>query len=196
VPDPNAPKGVNTAIIGTEKNSSYIFADGTIYNYSSLVGDAKDCGDTWLAYFGEDSLANLEENNLEKNQSVKDGYVVSNIMTFLSAADGEKYAQAIINIENAQILYIDVTRIVSVTYKHQINPDSTVALTTTTLANRDVLCHIALTKTDSGFVFGDVPDFVHGYMWRSWMLLTSAFVTMQPMVSVESMSAVFCKVVA
>ena len=189
VPDPNAPNGVNTAIIGTEKNYTYLFADGTTYNYSSLIGDAKDCGDSWLGYHVGDPLTDLE-----KNPYVQTGYIISDLLTSLSVFDGEKYAQALVNLENAQTLYIDVTRILSVTYKHQINPSSTVASTTTTLTSKDVLCHIELIKNDNGFLYGDTPEFIHG-QWYSQIAPTSTSVTIQPIVPVEAIGIVLCRVI-
>jgi hypothetical protein len=58
-------------------------------------------------------------------------------------------------LRNAQTLYIDVSKICSVSY--QGNSSSTAA-TTTTLASDEILCHIALIKTENGFVYGTYTE--------------------------------------
>jgi hypothetical protein len=79
----------------------------------------------------------------------------------VSAENDERSVQALINIESSQTIYVDVTRVITVTYKLQTNPGSSVASTTTTLASNEVLGHIELVKTDFGFASGNVPSFMH-----------------------------------
>jgi hypothetical protein len=54
--------------------------------------------------------------------------------------------KAVTDIRNAQTLYIDVSKVSTVTVKGHV--------TVTTPASNDILQHIELTKTDSGFLYG------------------------------------------
>ncbi len=56
----------------------------------------------------------------------------------------------VVNIQNANTLYIDVSRLSYVTFKGNV--------TTMTTQPSGVLQHIELTKTDSGFVYGSMED--------------------------------------
>jgi hypothetical protein len=160
VPDPNGPDGANTAIIEWG-DGFWTFADGTKYNIKDIIGYAEGSGTAGLAYFEADSTANLEENHLTKNPVIQAGYLVGHGDAFLSEAKGEKSAQALTNLKNAQTLYADVTRAMTITYHHQANTSSTTSSITTTLSNNsEVLGHIELAKTDFGFASGPVPDFM------------------------------------
>ncbi|MCL1976642.1 MAG: hypothetical protein FWG55_00805 [Candidatus Bathyarchaeota archaeon] len=159
VPDPNSPYGATTAIMEWG-DGFWTFADGTKYNVKDIIGYAEGSGASGLAYCGIDPIANLEENHLAKNPIIQAGHLVGHGNALLSEVQGEKFAQALANLRNAPTLYIDVTRVMTVTYHHQVDADSTTSSITTTLANSEVLGHIELAKTDFGFASGSVPDFM------------------------------------
>jgi hypothetical protein len=130
------PGGVYMAITGSGGNK-FTFADGTTYDGNAIVGDSICGGGTVLANL----LGNLE---LQKN-------IVTIVGSYIANYNGDNAVQALPELRNAQTLYIDVSKICSVSF--QGNSTSTTA-TTTTLASNEILCHIELTKTENGFVYG------------------------------------------
>jgi hypothetical protein len=63
-------------------------------------------------------------------------------------------------LRSAQSLYVEVTRIMSVTYHHTSANVSATPSTTTVLANNEVVANIELTKVDGGFEYGDYEQIV------------------------------------
>jgi hypothetical protein len=73
------------------------------------------------------------------------GYTMGLISTYIFGADPYNLPQAATEIRNAQTLYIDVSKVCSVTVKGNV--------TVTTPATNEVLAHIVLTNIGSGFGF-------------------------------------------
>jgi hypothetical protein len=62
-----------------------------------------------------------------------------------------------INLRDAKTIYVDVTRVVTVTYRHQAVSDPAVSSLITIFGNNKVICHAELAKTNFGFAFGPLP---------------------------------------
>jgi hypothetical protein len=171
IPDPNRPDGANTAII-TWGDGFWEFADGTKYNVKDVIGSTDGSGGIAFMYYELDA-DNLEENHLAKNPMIQAGYFVGSGCAVLSTGDGEK-------LEHTSTLYVDVTRVMTVTYNHQTNADSTTSSTTTTLATSEVLSHTVLSKTDFGFASGPVPDFMLNNIMFAHVLPPDTTTVLQP----------------
>jgi hypothetical protein len=137
---PGIPGGVYSAITGSGCNIFY-FADGTTYDGNAIAGDSV-CG-------GGQVLSNIPGVLPDKN------YTVAVVGSYIADYNGNNAVQTLPELRNAQALYIDVSKICSVSY--QGNSTSTTA-TTTTLASNEILCHIELIKTEKGFVYGTYTE--------------------------------------
>ena len=124
------PGGVYTAITGSGANT-FTFADGTVYNGPKNG----DCGGGMVLY-------NIPGTPMQNFTDV----VVSD---YILSYNGNPASQALTELQNAKVVYIDVSRICSVSFEGNAN-----TATTTTLATNQVLQHIVLTKTGNGFVYG------------------------------------------
>jgi hypothetical protein len=136
---PGIPGGVYLAITGSGGNK-FTFADGTTYDGNAVVGDSV-CG-------GGKVIANMPGRPVAN-------YTVAVVGSHITDYNGNNAVQTLTELRNDQALYIDVSKICSVSY--QGNSSSTTA-TTTTLASDEILCHIALTKTQNGFVYGTYTE--------------------------------------
>ena len=134
------PGGVYLAITGSGSNK-FTFADGTTYDGNAVVGDSICGGGKVLC-------------NILGVQPVEE-YTVAVVGSYIADYKGNSVVQTLPELRNAQALYVDVSKICSVSY--QGNSSSTAA-TTTTLASDEILCHIALAKTDNGFVYGTYTE--------------------------------------
>ena len=134
------PSGCYMAITGSGGHIFY-FADGTTYDGNVVAGDSI-CG-------GGQVIANIPGVLPEKN------YTVAVVGSYIADYKGNNAVQTLPELRNAQTLYIDVSKICSVSY--QGNSSSTTA-TTTTMASNEILCHIELTKTETGFVYGTYTE--------------------------------------
>ena len=128
------------AITGSGGHIFY-FADGTTYDGNVVAGDSI-CG-------GGQVIANIPGVLRDKN------YTVAVVGSYIADYKGNNAVQTLPELRNAQTLYIDVSKICSVSY--QGNSSSTTA-TTTTMASNEILCHIELTKTENGFVYGTYTE--------------------------------------
>jgi hypothetical protein len=137
---PGIPGGCYMAITGSGCNT-FTFADGTTYDGNAVAGDSI-CG-------GGQVIANMPGILPDKN------YTVAVVGSYIADYNGNNAVQTLPELRNAQTLYIDVSKICSVSY--QGNSSSTIA-TTTTMASNEILCHIALTKTENGFVYGTYTE--------------------------------------
>ena len=143
VSDSKAPDGVNSAITGSGTGGVWFFADGSSYNLTNALGvDTKKIYSSGVFNF--------------------DGTGISHTAGWgsavLSEADREESSQALADLKEASTLYVDITRIMTITYKHQTVFGS--SLSATTMDNSKVLCHVELSKTSCGFASGHVPDFM------------------------------------
>ncbi|MCL2358599.1 hypothetical protein [Candidatus Bathycorpusculum sp.] len=134
VPDSNSPNGITSAIAewNSDKNT-YTFADGTVYDFTKTLGYVEE---SVVCYFS------TEESTATRGHQIMGGGPV------LSESNGEKTAQALTDLRNAETIYVDVTRILQVTYKHPSNPNTSSVIATTPTSN-DVLCHIELSELDN-----------------------------------------------
>jgi hypothetical protein len=73
------------------------------------------------------------------------------VSDYIFGTDANNLPQAVTDFRNAQTLYIDVSKVSTVTVNGNV--------TVTTPASNEVLQHIVLTKTDNGFVYG---NYVYG----------------------------------
>ncbi|MEJ2242872.1 MAG: hypothetical protein P8Y18_12150 [Candidatus Bathyarchaeota archaeon] len=136
--DPEIPGSYYTAITGVGGNKFY-FADGTTYDGNIIAGDSISGGAQVLTSSG------LPLEN----------YTLAVVGSYIADYNGDNSVQALAELRNAQDLYIDVSKICSVSY--QSNSSSTSA-TTTTLASDEILCQIELTKIENGFVYGTYTE--------------------------------------
>jgi hypothetical protein len=134
------PGGIYSAITGSG-NNKFTFADGTTYDGNAVVGDSICGGSTVIC-------------NIPGVHPVED-YTVAVVGSYIADYKGNNAVQTLPELRNAQALYIDVSKICSVSY--QGNSSSTTA-TTMTLASDEILCHIALTKIETGFVYGTYTE--------------------------------------
>ena len=132
------PGGCWTAITGLGDNT-YTFADGTTFNGNKSEGN-RDCA-------GGAVLENMP--GVIPVQNSTDAILSASVTSY----DGNTPSQALTELRSAQTLYIDVSRICSVSY----SGNSTTA-TTTTLASNQILQHIQLTKAGDGFVYGTYTE--------------------------------------
>lgn len=131
------PGGCYLAITGSGDNTFY-FADGTTYNGNNICGNS-DCGGGTVLYNTDNTPGILPLQN----------YTTAVVSDYIVSYNGNSASQAFTELRAAQTLYIDVSRICSVSYEG----NSTTA-TTTTLESNQVLQHIVLTKAGNGFVYG------------------------------------------
>ncbi len=137
---PGLPGGCYMTITGSGCNR-FTFADGTTYDGNAVAGDSI-CG-------GGVVLANMPGILPVQN------YTVAVVSSYIANYNGDNSMQKLTELRDAQALYIDVSRICSVSY--QGNSSSTKA-TTTTMESNEVIRHIMLTKTNDGFVYGTYEE--------------------------------------
>jgi hypothetical protein len=129
--------GDTFAITGSNAyENTFTFADGTVYDFAKIVGSVEDSV-VYCLY--------LDSNDPYYPQ---DGQITIAGGARIIETGGEKAAQILSNIENAQTIYVDITRILSVTYKHSNNPSKPSIVTTTLADDNELLYHIELSKTD------------------------------------------------
>ena len=139
-----AGKVPNTSTMGdtfaiTDSNSyenTFTFADGTVYDLTKTVGDIEE---STVCCF------NLDPNDPYFPQ----GQVVLACGACVLETGGEKATKILSNLENAKTIYVDISHVLSVTYKHSNNP-SDPSKVTTTLADGKLLYRIELSKTEDG----------------------------------------------
>ena len=146
VPDPSSPNGVTTAIMSTGGYAHYdtpegwanhkdtiTFADGTVYDVTKLFSytESRSFFDATVEYY-----------------TTKD-HCTTMGMAVLTLSKGEESAQALNELRNAQTIYVDVTRIMQITYKHPSSTNPLSVITATPINSNKVLCHIQLPKLDN-----------------------------------------------
>jgi len=112
------------SVVGIRGDGTITFANGLTYN-----GPASNGGQciNWQAWSPEAVM----------------GFVSSYILEY----NGNDVSQAVTQIRDAQTLYVDLSKVSTVT----VSGD----LTATTPADNQIIQHIELTKTDNGFVYGN-----------------------------------------
>jgi hypothetical protein len=94
-------------------------------------------------------------------------------MAVLSLTKGERSAQALEDLRNAQTIYVDITRVMQITYKHPNSTnESSIITATPTTTIKEVLYHIQLPapdrlgrviyKTDHDGYQNQYPEWVYG----------------------------------
>lgn len=146
-------------------NNCYYFADGTMFDGNIVLGDNHKCGGgTTCNYIpGEEYLS-----------------VGEYIYTGLGASIGdsgdpneEKTMDALAALRSAHTIYIEVSRVCSVSYQESSQHESS---TEVTLVNDDALGHIELTRIDDGFICG---EYVNGSLPWPVRAPTSASLILQ-----------------
>lgn len=133
VPDKSSPNDVTDAIIDWDNDkNTYTFADGTVYDFTNIFGNVES---SVVCY------ASAQWSTAAKGHHNMGGGPV------LSYTEGEQTAQALTNLRNAQTLYVDITRIMQVTYKHPSSPISSSVITATPTTN-EVLYRIEFPALD------------------------------------------------
>jgi hypothetical protein len=164
LPDSNSKSGFIPAIRGSG-DGFWEFNDGTKFDIKDVIGYTEGNGQSGAR---TNSVRWTEENGYsyspEGDTIMQRGYFTGSFSAFLYEAKDERSAQAVNNLQNAQTLYIDVTRIMTVTYQHQPNSSDSTTPTassiTLTSTNKKVICSLELAKTDWGFASGPVPNFM------------------------------------
>jgi hypothetical protein len=183
-PFPTTAPGRYTSAVPSTGNGFWGFSDGSKFDLSEVIGYTEGNDQ---AGFNVGSISWTEEEGYSYNatkcsSTLLRGHYIGGLSAYLTEKE-ELSAQAKNNLENAQTLYIDVTRIMTVTYKHQnTSADSTTPATssikTTTTSNK-VIGHIELTKTDWGFASGSIPDYMQNDSSYRYTLPPSAFLNPQ-----------------
>jgi hypothetical protein len=73
-------------------------------------------------------------------------FIMGMVGAYIFGTNANDVPQAVTDLRNAQTLYVDVSKVCTVTVSGNV--------TVTTPASTEVLQHIELTKTDTGFVYG------------------------------------------
>jgi hypothetical protein len=157
------------AITGLGDNS-FTFANGVAYN--GIPNYNGYCG-------GAGGLDVIVGNNLPStltNQSFTTGILSS----YISNYNGNNQNQAITELRNAKTLYINVSRICSVSY----NGDVTVNMP----SSNQVLQHIVLTKEGNGFVYGTYTQGTVPFQMETPSNPTGAWETTPPPSAISSPS--------
>jgi hypothetical protein len=163
VPDPNSPNDVISAITATGGYAHYdtpegwanhkdtiTFADGTVYDVTNLLGYTES---RWL-----------REGDVEYYTT--NGHLCTNVGAVLSLSKGEKSAQSLTDLRNAGTIYMDITRVMQITYKHPSSTNPSSVITATPITSNEVLGHIQLPKLDD-----------LGRMWYNAGLIEHEWVT-------------------
>jgi len=145
VPDPSSPDGVTpafTAAVGyahydnpidwANHKDTIIFADGTVYDVTNLFSYTESRS------FSEASVEYYTNND----------HCVTHGMAVLSISKGENSAQSLHDLRSAKTIYVEVTRVMQITYKHPNSTNPLSVITATPIANKEVLCHIQMPKLD------------------------------------------------
>ncbi|MDR2720149.1 MAG: hypothetical protein LBC03_05050 [Nitrososphaerota archaeon] len=134
VSDLNDPSRIISAITESNGNTNtYTFADGTIYDLTEVLG------------YVEESV--LGFSSAEWSTAAKGHHNLAG-GPILSASNGEKSAQALTNLRNAQTIYVEITRVLQITYKHPSNPNSSSIITVIPTSN-EILYYLQLSELDN-----------------------------------------------
>jgi hypothetical protein len=77
-------------------------------------------------------------------------YTMGYVSKLIFGSESKNLPQAAIELRNAQTVFIDVSKLGTVTVKGNV--------TVTTPSSDQILQHIELTKTDEGFIYGNYPE--------------------------------------
>ena len=107
--------------------------------------------DNGYQWYGTNSSGGTFIYEMGGKNSIYQGLINGNLQSFNASIGFWTYNNIPnIDIGNATVLYIDVSRIASATF----NGDAT----TVTIENSGIIQHIILTKTDNGFIYGAEPS--------------------------------------
>ena len=125
-----ANSNVTTGMGGSE--GTITFANGLTFNALTATGQDID--------FGNGQCINYPAWSSSSN------YTLEYVCNFIYGSDLNNLPQTVIELRNATTLYIDVTKICTVTVTGNI--------TVTTPGSNQILQHIELTNTGNGFLYG------------------------------------------
>lgn len=183
-PFPTTGTGGYASAVPSTGNGFWGFSDGSKFDINEAIGYTEGNGQ---AGFNVGSIGWTEEGGYSYNatkcsSTLLRGHYIGGPSAWLTENE-ERSAQAKNNLENAQTLYIDVTRIMTITYKHQnTSADSTIPASSsikTTINSNKVIGHIELVKTDWGFASGPIPDYMQNDSGYRYTLPPSAFLNPQ-----------------
>jgi hypothetical protein len=122
-------------------NNCYNFADGTMFDGNIVLGDNHQCCGATCKY-------------IISGEPVEE-FVYTSADAFIGddGGEGEKTMDALAVLRNAQTIYIEVSRVCSVSYQESSQNDS--SSTKVTLVNDEGLGYIDLTRIDEGFICGE-----------------------------------------
>jgi hypothetical protein len=127
-------------------NNYYYFADGTMFDGNTILGDNHQCCGAITQYVTPGEPDDL---------SVR-GYIYSSLSTFIGDSGDpyeEKSMEALAALRSAQVVYIEVSRVCSVSYT--ADPQQEISSTRVTLVDGEVLGYVELTRVDEGFICGE-----------------------------------------
>ncbi|MDR0471825.1 MAG: hypothetical protein LBH79_08925 [Nitrososphaerota archaeon] len=150
VSNSDSPNGVSTAIIDwhgyahydnpidwANHRNTFTFADGTVYDFTKLLGYTESCTvnyETVEFYTG--------------GTGTVEAHCGIGCNAVLTESKGEKTAQALTDLRNAQTIYIDITRIMQITYKHPSSSNTSAGIIATPYTSNEVLYHIQLPEVN------------------------------------------------
>ncbi|MCL2475878.1 hypothetical protein [Candidatus Bathycorpusculum sp.] len=151
VSNPSSPNGVSTAIIDyhgyedydnpidwANHRNTFTFADGTVYDFTELLGYTESCT---VAYSSAEYYTEYtgETGTVDAHRSL-------GCIAVLTESKGEKTAQALTDLRSAQTIYVDITRIMQITYKHPSSSNTSAGIKATPTSN-EVLYHMQLPES-------------------------------------------------
>jgi hypothetical protein len=130
-------------------NNYYYFADGTMFDGNTVLGDNHQCCGATTQYItpGESEDCLVKE------------YIYSGLGAFIGDSGDpyeEKTMEALAALRSAQTIYIEVSRVCSVSYQDDVQQES--SSTKVTLVNNKNLGYIVLTRIDEGFICGEYVE--------------------------------------
>ncbi|MDR0460127.1 MAG: hypothetical protein LBH62_01625 [Nitrososphaerota archaeon] len=128
-------------------NNTYNFADGTIFDGNSILGDNHKCGGGAVYNVFPDEPAQE--------------YAYTSLGAFIGDSgdpDEEKTMEELSALRNAQTIYIEVSRVCSVSYQENSQHEQTTSSVKVILVNDKCLGYVELTRIDEGFICGKYKE--------------------------------------
>ena len=166
--------GQHVVTVGSHLPGSIAIRDesGTLIDYSTIISNTAGIGGYTFQRDEKSHIMGVGAYISGSNVTIYSGMILT--ISGSGFSDGETHESpiqytAIFRVpdsaeldylRNAQTIYVEVTRIMSVSYQCPVSTVSTTSSTTTVLATNEVVAHIELTKVDGGFVYGNYEQIV------------------------------------